>query len=103
MVIHKISVRIRTYRKGKTPYKIATITLPASIREELEKRNQDYVYIMLDEPSGNCDEVLKDFQEFIDIIDVLFNEFTDTQLIRLSEKYPHLLEKLKLLKKKYKG
>lgn len=41
----KVRVKVRTYYKGKTPYKVATITLPREVREVLEKNGIDYVYI----------------------------------------------------------
>ena len=52
----RVRVKIRTYYKGRTPYKVATITLPREIREILEKNGIDYVYIAtepLEEPAEN--------------------------------------------------
>jgi len=47
----KVRVKVRTYYKGRTPYKVAVITLPREIREVLEKDSIDYVFISTEEPT----------------------------------------------------
>ena len=67
----------------------------------LTKEENALPQILSSEQPQKCEEILRDFREFIEIVDILFNEFTDRQLVRLSEKYPDKLEKLRLLKNKY--
>ena len=69
----------------------------------LTKEKDKLIQFPIQEKSSKHEEILRDFREFICIVDILFNEFTDRQLIRIAEKYPEKLEKLKHIKKKYLG